>query len=106
MLDAINDILKAWRKNNKPFGGVQVLFIGDLYQLPPVVKDSEAELFHRYYQSPFFFHAKVFENTQPVFIELKTIYTSIKDVFKRLPRSKRKVGMTVLIENSRGKTTF
>lgn len=74
MLDAINDILKAFRKNNKPFGGVQVLFIGDLYQLPPVVKDSEAELFHRYYQSPFFFHAKVFENTQPVFIELKTIY--------------------------------
>ena len=39
-------------------------------------------------------------------VELKTIYTSIKDVFKRLPRSKRKVGMTVLIENSKGKATY
>ncbi|MBK6329540.1 MAG: AAA family ATPase [Bacteroidetes bacterium] len=81
MLDAIDTILRMVRKRNKPFGGVQVLFIGDLYQLPPVVKDTEATIFKTYYQSPFFFHAKVFEQTQPIFIELKKIYRQNEQQF-------------------------
>ncbi len=81
MLDAIDTILRMVRKRNKPFGGVQVLFIGDLYQLPPVVKETEATIFKTYYQSPFFFHAKVFEQTQPIFIELKKIYRQNEQQF-------------------------
>lgn len=81
MLDAMDMILRVIRKRNKPFGGVQMLFIGDLYQLPPVVKDTEADIFKTYYQSPFFFHAKVFEQTQPVFIELKKIYRQNEQKF-------------------------
>ncbi len=81
MLDAIDTILRVMRKKSRPFGGVQVLFIGDLYQLPPVVKDTEASIFKSYYESPFFFHAKVFEETRPVFIELKKIYRQNEQQF-------------------------
>lgn len=81
MLDAIDTVLRVIRKKSKPFGGVQVLFIGDLYQLPPVVKDTEASIFKSYYESPFFFHAKVFEDTRPVFIELKKIYRQNEQQF-------------------------
>lgn len=74
MLDAIDTILRSVRRNNKPFGGVQVLFIGDLYQLPPVVVHSEKEILDAHYQSPFFFHANVFQETEAIYLELKTIY--------------------------------
>lgn len=80
-LDSIDTILKVFRKSYKPFGGVQVLFIGDLYQLPPVVKDSEKELLDRYYNSPFFFDAKVLEQTPLVYIELKKIYRQNEQSF-------------------------
>ena len=60
LLDAVDDILRSVRGNrNKPFGGVQVLFIGDLFQLPPVVQDQEKGLLSKYYESPFFFNAEV-----------------------------------------------
>lgn len=81
MLDAIDTVLKSIRKNFKPFGGVQVLFIGDLFQLPPVVKDEEKQLLDEHYQSPFFFHANVFKETQPVFIELKKMYRQNEQQF-------------------------
>ncbi len=74
MLDAMDTVLRFVRQIQKPFGGVQVLLIGDLYQLPPVVKDHEADFFKSVYSSPFFFHARVFEQTRMVFIELKKIY--------------------------------
>ena len=80
-LDAIHTILQVFRKNKKPFGGVQVLFIGDLHQLPPVVKDSEKVLLDRYYNSPFFFDAKVLEDTPLVYIELKKIYRQNEQSF-------------------------
>src|SRR5690606_7365109 len=59
MLDAINDILKSVRRDMRPFGGLQVLFIGDLYQLPPVVKQQEWTFMQEHYASPFFFDATV-----------------------------------------------
>lgn len=75
MLDAMDAILRHFRrKPNLPFGGVQVLFIGDLYQLPPVMPDGEWLLLREYYQSPFFFHSKVIETSPMVYIELKKIY--------------------------------
>ena len=85
MLDAMDEILRHVReKRNEPFGGVQVLFIGDLYQLPPVVKDEEWSLMKDYYTSPFFFSAKVLEKYPPLFIELKTVYRQSDEQFIRL----------------------
>jgi len=75
MLDAIDTILRSVRRNHMlPFGGVQVLYIGDLYQLPPVVQPEEWNILRPYYESPFFFHAKVIEQSPPLYIELKKIY--------------------------------
>ncbi len=75
MLDAIDTVLRSVRRNVLiPFGGVQVLFIGDLYQLPPVVPTEEWNILKEYYESPFFFHAKAIEQSPPLYIELKKIY--------------------------------
>jgi hypothetical protein len=75
MLDAIDAILRYTRNRQKlPFGGVQVLFIGDLFQLPPVVSDEEWSMLKEWYHSPFFFSAHVLETHPPLFIELKKIY--------------------------------
>ena len=74
MLDAIDYMLRRYRNSQQPFGGVQILFIGDMFQLPPVVQSAEWELLKHYYPSPFFFHAQVLENQIPLYIELKTIY--------------------------------
>lgn len=75
MLDAIDTILRHFRRApHMPFGGVQVLYIGDMYQLPPVVQHEEWEIMQQYYQSPFFFHAKVIAEAPPLYIELKKIY--------------------------------
>lgn len=74
ILDAVDLVLKSVRKNREPFGGVQVLFIGDLMQLPPVVKRDEWEVMRHYYSTPFFFDAVVLRNNPPVYIELDKIY--------------------------------
>lgn len=73
-LDAIDVILKSVRRDMRPFGGVQVLFIGDLYQLPPVVKDAEWQVLRSHYSSMFFFDAKVLRNSALVKLELQQIY--------------------------------
>lgn len=75
MLDAVDHVMRHVRKQpSLPFGGVQVLYIGDLFQLPPVVKDDERVLLLEHYKSPFFFDAKVMEQSQPLYLELKKIY--------------------------------
>ncbi|WP_257666200.1 helix-turn-helix domain-containing protein [Parapedobacter tibetensis] len=81
LLDAIDTILKSVRRDARPFGGLQVLFIGDMYQLPPVVKDREREIMGKYYPSPFFFDAKVLREHPPVLLELKKIYRQSEQVF-------------------------
>lgn len=74
-LDAIDAILRHFRNQPLlPFGGVQVLFIGDLFQLPPVVPDAEWQLLREHYASIFFFDAKVLEQAPPLYVELKKIY--------------------------------
>ena len=82
MLDAIDLILRHFRKKlHLPFGGVQVVYIGDMYQLPPVVPNEEWQILQDYYQSPFFFSAKVIEGASPLYIELKKIYRQSDQVF-------------------------
>ncbi|MGV3763144.1 helix-turn-helix domain-containing protein [Parapedobacter sp.] len=80
-LDAIDTILKSVRRDARPFGGTQLLFIGDLFQLPPVVKEREREIMAQYYPSPFFFDAKVLREYPPVLLELKKIYRQSEQIF-------------------------
>ncbi len=75
MLDAVDTILRHFRNQPLlPFGGVQTLYIGDLYQLPPVVQDKEWEILKPYYQSPFFFDAQVIRQAPPICLELSKIH--------------------------------
>ncbi len=63
LLDCVDVFLRRFgKKKKRPFGGIQMIFIGDLYQLPPVVTSGEKALFSEYYQSPFFFDSKVFRD--------------------------------------------
>lgn len=85
VLDAIDIILKHVRNNYlKPFGGVQLLFIGDMYQLPPVVKEEEWQLLSPYYKSPYFFNSLILENEPPVYISLEKIYRQSDPAFVRI----------------------
>lgn len=85
LLDAIDVILRHVRYNrNQAFGGVQVLFIGDLLQLPPVVKDEEWRHLSLYYKGMHFFNAKVLQQQPPLYIELDKIYRQSDPVFIQL----------------------
>jgi len=84
LLDAIDMVLRYIRKNNASFGGVQVLFIGDLHQLPPVVKSNEWQLLGEFYQSVYFFDAHALYHNPPVYIELEKIYRQADSVFINL----------------------
>ncbi|MET1055893.1 MAG: helix-turn-helix domain-containing protein [Pedobacter sp.] len=84
LLDAIDMVLRYIRKNNASFGGVQVLFIGDLHQLPPVVKSNEWQLLGEFYNSVYFFDAHALQQSPPVYIELEKIYRQADSVFINL----------------------
>ena len=75
VLDAIDTVLRYVRsQHSRPFGGVQVLLIGDLYQLPPVIKEEEWKILSPYYKSQYFFNSEVIESQPPVYVELDKIY--------------------------------
>ena len=80
-LDSIDSVLRYIRRSNKPFGGTQMLYIGDMFQLPPVVKDNEWEYLRDHYRSIFFFHAKAVQSVPPVYLELKKIYRQRQQFF-------------------------
>ncbi len=81
LLDAIDFTLRSYRDRSKPFGGVQMLFIGDLRQLAPVVKDDEREILKTRYDTPYFFSAKVMQQASFVTIELKQVYRQADQQF-------------------------
>lgn len=81
LLDAIDFMMQTVRKINQAFGGVQVLFIGDLLQLPPVIREDEWRTLSRYYKGKFFFHAHVIEKNPPIYIELSKIFRQTDDAF-------------------------
>lgn len=108
-LDAIDEILRHVRKNQDPFGGVQMIYIGDLQQLPPVVTNEEQELMDTHYDSPFFFDARVLQKHPPVFIELKKIYRQQEQQFIDLLNRVRHHTMTdndFTLLNSRYKPAY
>lgn len=81
LLDCMEKSLRLNRGNNQPFGGAQMIFIGDLYQLPPVVTGAEREIFRTHYKSQYFFDAYVFADLQMDFIELEKVYRQKDDSF-------------------------
>jgi uncharacterized protein YpbB len=81
LLDAIDYMLRSIRQRNTPFGGIQVLYIGDLLQLPPVVKNEEWGMLQQFYRGKFFFHSHVVQQNPPVYIELDKIYRQSDDHF-------------------------
>jgi ATP-dependent exoDNAse (exonuclease V) alpha subunit len=94
LLDAIEMVLRYVRKSNESFGGVQVLFIGDLHQLPPVVKSNEWNLLGEFYKSAFFFDALALQQNPPVYIELEKIYRQADEVFINLLNNLRNNAVT------------
>ncbi len=82
LLDEIDCILRHVRKKQfEPFGGVQMLYIGDLFQLPPVVKNDEWDILRQHYRSPFFFDAQALQQNPPLYLELKKIYRQHEQEF-------------------------
>ena len=84
LLDGIDELLRRFRDRNKPFGGVQLLMIGDLQQLAPVVKEDEWEILKEYYATPFFFGSRALMQSKYITIELKRIYRQSDQVFINL----------------------
>ncbi len=95
LLDTIDFVLKSVRRQqHRPFGGVQVLFIGDLMQLPPVVKEEEWNILRQYYKSIYFFDAQVLKHEKPVYIELDKIYRQTDSTFINLLNNLRNNAVT------------
>ena len=84
LLDAVDAALRRYRDREKPFGGVQLLMIGDLQQLAPVVKDSEWELLKNHYETPYFFASRALRETVYMTIELKKVYRQSDTFFLSL----------------------
>ncbi|HTC00248.1 MAG TPA: AAA family ATPase, partial [Ferruginibacter sp.] len=85
VMDAIDTILRSVRRNHDiPFGGVQLLCIGDLHQLPPVTGNQDWSILQEYYESPFFFDSMAVKEQQPLLIELDKIYRQKEDSFVAL----------------------
>jgi len=74
LLDAVDEVLRRYKNRNKPFGGVQLLMIGDLQQLAPVVKDDEWDILKNYYDTCFFFSSRALRQSAFIGIELKQIF--------------------------------
>lgn len=85
VIDAIDTLLRSVRRNHHtPFGGIQLLCIGDLHQLPPVAQNHEWNILQEYYPSPFFFDSHAIKEQQPVLIELDKIYRQKEESFVEL----------------------
>lgn len=79
LLDMVNLTLQHYKGNRKPFGGIQVLFFGDLFQLPPIVTDEEDELYSSYYDNEFFFSSDIMKKHPFKVLELTTVFRQKKD---------------------------
>lgn len=89
LLDAVDSVLRRFRNRFKPFGGVQLLMIGDLQQLTPVITDEEFQLLSPYYSSPYFFGSRALSQIDYVTIELKEVYRQQDETFISILNSVR-----------------
>jgi ATP-dependent exoDNAse (exonuclease V) alpha subunit len=95
LLDCVDQFLRLnGPENNKPFGGIQTAFIGDLYQLPPVVTSREKEVFQSLYETPYFYGARVFDFLEMEFVELEKIYRQSDEHFITLLNAIRNNSIT------------
>ena len=95
LLDCVDKFLRLNGPHAKrPFGGVQMIFIGDLYQLPPVVTSAEREIFRSHYESSYFFSAHVMKQLALEFVELEKVYRQKDDDFIRLLNAVRNNSIT------------
>lgn len=85
LLDCVDKFLRLNGPSaGKPFGGIQMIFVGDLYQLPPVVAGDEKAIFNSFYQTPYFYGSKVFDSFEMEFVELEKIYRQHDEGFINL----------------------
>jgi hypothetical protein len=84
LLDAVSDVLQRFRDRNRPFGGVQLLLIGDMQQLAPVAREEEWNLLKEHYASPYFFESKALSSESYLCVELTQVYRQSDDVFVSL----------------------
>ena len=89
MIDAIDKSLRVNKNNDRPFGGVQMIFIGDLYQLPPIVGDDIKTIYEKYYNTPYFFSAEVFMFYKMPYINLEKIHRQKDNKFINILNSIR-----------------
>ncbi|MBO5108348.1 MAG: helix-turn-helix domain-containing protein [Bacteroidales bacterium] len=89
LLDAVDSVLRRFRNRFKPFGGVQLLMIGDLQQLTPVITDEEFQLLAPYYSSPYFFGSRALSQVDYVTIELNEVYRQQDEAFITILNSVR-----------------
>ena len=81
IIDFIDKVLRIYTRNPEPFGGKQLLLVGDIFQLEPVLKDDERQLLQPFYPSPYFFNAKVWQQMPIVSIELRKVYRQSDPTF-------------------------
>lgn len=94
LLDSVSDILQTVHNNNQPFGGIRLIMFGDLNQLPPVLKDSDADFYYDYYDSPYFFSSLALKKSGFEMIEFTKIYRQNDEVFVDLLNNIRNGKMT------------
>ncbi len=82
LLDVVDICMRKTLKSTKPFGGVQMIFVGDLYQLPPIVRGEESHYFREYYEAPYFFASHAYKQLIPQVVELQKIYRQDDEQFK------------------------
>ena len=100
LLDAVDATLRRYRHNDLPFGGVQLLMIGDAQQLSPVVKDHERPFMEKVYPSPYFFYSKALQKLSYVTIELQTVYRQKDAEFLELLNAVRENRVTQSVLNA------
>jgi ATP-dependent exoDNAse (exonuclease V) alpha subunit len=81
IIDFIDKVLRIYTRNYEPFGGKQLLLVGDIFQLEPVVREEDRQLLNPFYPSAYFFNARVWQQMQLVSIELRKVYRQRDDIF-------------------------
>ena len=84
IIDFIDKVLRVYTRSYEPFGGKQLLLVGDIYQLEPVVKEEDRQLLQPFYPSAYFFNAKVWQQMPIVSIELRKVYRQTDDRFVKI----------------------